>query len=246
MLNFGEILHGQNRRCARTIRYSSYFVNRPENDAEHMFYNSQYCLVIGLYLERLKVEINWKKLLGGAILHDMEEAVTGDINTRTKYGSKKIGEGLKELSKELVGQMFGSLHGGKGEVNKYIEEQLTSLWSEAKNPYTIEGRVVKLADVMCVISYVAEEIATGNVYMKRLLVETANRLEAMRERQKLEMRLGDPADSTMDQVFSGLIAHVRRLVAEDGAGTLGQYLAELLFKSEEDSRARMVREAGAS
>lgn len=238
MLNFAEILHGQNRRCARTIRYSSYFVNRPENNAEHMFYNAQYCLAIGLYLEKAGSKIDWKRLLGGAILHDMEEAVTGDINTRTKYGSSKVREGLNELADELVGQMFGAVDSGNAlEGDLYIKQQLTRLWSEAKSPDTIEGRVCKLADVMCVISYVAEEVATGNVYMKRLLVETANRLEVMRS------RYSDPA---FTRIFDGLSVHVQRLVLEDDKGELGEYLATLLFKSEEDSRAKMVKEAGAS
>lgn len=236
MLNFAELLHGQNRRCARTIRYSSYFVNRPENNAEHMFYNAQYCLVIGLYMERLGAKIDWKNLLGGAILHDMEEAVTGDVNTRTKYGSSKIREGLKELSHELVSQMFSIMH-VKGEVNDHIQAELTRLWADAKAPGTVEGKIVKLADIMCVISYVAEEVATGNVYMKRLLVETANRLEVMRE------RYNDPA---FIRIFAGLSNHVRQLVAEDDLGRLGDFLATLLFKSEEDSRAKMVKEAGAS
>lgn len=235
MLNFAEVLHGQNRRCARTIRYSSYFVHRPESDAEHQFYNGIYSLVIGEYLEQQGVQINWKRLLGGAILHDMEEATTGDITTRVKHGSTKIREGLDELSEELVKQMFANLD--KDAASK-VGEALYLLWRHAKDPATVEGRIVKLADVMCVVAYVAEEVVSGNVYMSRLLRETEKRLEIMRE------KFGN--ETLLQPVFEEVLGYTTLLVKKLSDGTLGDYLARTLYASEEDSRARMVRSAGAS
>lgn len=236
MINFEELLHGQVRRMPRTIRYSSYFVQRGENTAEHSWYVAYFSLIIGRHLQDTAVQVDMGKLLTSAVLHDIEETVTGDITTRVKYGSRKVRDGVEEFAKELVPSLFASTLPDYPSI-----KDLVVRWEHAKDKETVEGQIVRLADVLSVVSYITDEIAGGNQFVARILRETFLRVKMMRD--GFEKSNHDWAFALVD-IYDGLLSHIDGLVTKLEAGTIGKYVADLVHKAEEDSRAKMVRTVG--
>lgn len=162
MINLLELLGGDTRQMSSVIRYSSIPHGRGENVAEHSYYVIFYCLLIAKDMENDDYKIDYYKLLTSAIIHDLDEAITGDIIRPVKYSSKELKEQL-----EVVAEVY-CRHTLKKLDSSGIEE-LYDYWAKAKCPSTIEGQILQLCDMLSVVAYCVERIKSGNSYMQTIL-----------------------------------------------------------------------------
>lgn len=152
-----ELLKGESRRLARVFRFSSSPCLRTENVAEHTFFVIHMCLMIyedlcerypdSKVLERLDLGI----LLSKATMHDMDEALTGDLPRPFKYFDPDTKEMINKVSERVFLDYA---------TKARLPLRTIDHWKDAKiGP---EGLIVKAVDLMQVVSYVHEEVHMGN------------------------------------------------------------------------------------
>jgi 5'-deoxynucleotidase YfbR-like HD superfamily hydrolase len=174
-MNLRELLMGESRRLSHVKRYSSIPVNRGETVAEHSFYVTYYSLLVaGDLLATLNclnsvkestlthgygLSLDWQKLLGSAMLHDISECMTGDIVRQVKHDNEGLHQDFLKLERKVV--HF---------IENKVEVKFFDLWRVAKDD-SLEGRIVAIGDALSVVSYAIEEYLTGNAYLLRVLEE---------------------------------------------------------------------------
>lgn len=159
-----QLLLGVSSRLSHVFRYSSLPVNRPENVAEHSFYVSLYSLALAKQLEEIGVEVNKAKLLESAILHDLDEAMSGDFLRAVKYGIPGLKEALDDASNSFFLTICDSL--GISSVNP----------KEFKSD-DHEGHILAYVDLLCVVQYAVKELISGNRHMYSILDEVGEYLD---------------------------------------------------------------------
>jgi 5'-deoxynucleotidase len=144
MLNIKEALFGRLRGMHHVNRYSSVPLIHPENVAEHSWQVAMLSYLIGLDLRRRGITIAMEQLLRQAIVHDVEEgAGTGDIIRSFKYRSTEISNAIASGGRLLMGDLMNEL--GQESLEVYSD------WNQAKSGL-LEGHIVALADMLCVVS----------------------------------------------------------------------------------------------
>lgn len=133
-------------------RYSRDRLICPENDLEHTGFVALISYFLALEVRKLGVEINLEKLLVGAIVHDIDEALTGDVPRPTKHNNNSLLEEIKRLEFNSVKTIFEYLD-QENSQNNIVKD-----WEDAKKDGTIEGDIVKLADTLSVVYKVWVEV----------------------------------------------------------------------------------------
>lgn len=173
MLNFTNLLEGSINRMSHVFRFSSIPVNRRENVAEHSWYVSMYAFFIAKdYEERWNGEdpiprVDYGKLLSRALLHDLDESHTGDFLRIVKYGHPDLKRALDEVSVSMINKM-----------QEELGVEFTEPWAQAKAD-DLEGEIIEIADLLRVVSYVVEEISSGNKHIIHILNEALGYFEAI-------------------------------------------------------------------
>lgn len=162
MLNLAELLAGDTRQMSSVIRYSSIPHGRGENVAEHSYYVVFYALLIAKDMEKEGYKIDYYKLLVSAIIHDLDEAITGDIIRPVKYSSEQLRDMLGEVANIYCRHTLRKL-------DLEEAEKLYDLWERARDPKTVEGQILQVCDMLSVISYCIERIRAGNSFMQTIL-----------------------------------------------------------------------------
>lgn len=138
-----------------------------ENVAEHSYYVAFLAMLMGDHLKKEGVDLDMLRLLQMALLHDIEEAISGDILAPMKRGKFK-----EALDKDNI-KNIALLTAGLADGEKY-----SSLWREVADEATLEARVIKLVDKMSCFIYCIREVHLGNGYFKAVLeYETKNILK---------------------------------------------------------------------
>jgi 5'-deoxynucleotidase YfbR-like HD superfamily hydrolase len=115
-----------------------------------------------------KAQIDFAKLLGNALVHDIEENGTGDLLRSTKHYNHEITSAMKKVEDEVAKGISQDITGGPLLYNR---------WKTAKDPKTLEGQIVALADILTVVAYTLEELSMGNQSMRSVLNEVYNTLQ---------------------------------------------------------------------
>lgn len=155
LLDINEALNGTLRRMHHVRRYSSVPAIHPENVAEHSWQVAMLCYLIGRDLEVRGITVIWGDLLQKAILHDVSETMSGDIIRSYKHGSHEIRKATQDADYENMVKVTEKL-GFEDVAGGMLDQWLTS-----KNSM-LEGQIVALADLLCVVSYCAAEKRLGN------------------------------------------------------------------------------------
>lgn len=162
MFNIDAALTGTLTRMHRVQRYSSIPVLRPENVAEHSWQIAMICYLIATDLDHDPATmapgrnpINMGKLLTRAITHDVSEALSGDIIRSYKHSSTKMRDACHDADLINMAKL-------RDEIGEMTGQALLTDWSNAKAS-DLEGDIVMLADLLCVVSYCIDERALGNV-----------------------------------------------------------------------------------
>ena len=151
ILNLFNLVHGQINRLRYVYRFSGTNVLHRENVAEHSFYTAFYSLVIGT--NYVSHHVNLGKLVQKALLHDVEEQFTGDIIRPIKYLTPNVTQEIESAAGQMVFNLFELIC----PVPRYCFE----LWRDAKDK-TMEGKIVRFADFISVLSSLNQEIESGN------------------------------------------------------------------------------------
>lgn len=134
-------------------RYSK---NRPikeENNLEHTGWVSLWSYLIAIDIQRkFKVELDFSKILCGAVSHDIDKTLTGDILRPTKYFDEVVKNYIKNIERTSVVKLMYEL--GHDLNSKNILED----WKTAKGNETVEQYIVKIADIMSVVYKVWHEL----------------------------------------------------------------------------------------
>lgn len=131
---------------SKVRRWSQIHCAREESSLEHTAATALIALKIG---SDCPFHVNVSELLTRALLHDIEEVITGDIMTPIKYHPALVAA-VKELEKEAALEAAGVF--GPWAIH---------YWENAKDD-TIEGQIVKIADKASVVYKYRQELELGN------------------------------------------------------------------------------------
>lgn len=114
---------------------------RVESVAEHSYGSIVTSIIIAQNLKSSSIPINIEKVVLMATIHDLPEAITGDIARTAEFLENKESVRAKELAeKKAVESIFEPL-------GTHFEE-LRYVWEEFNLGKSIESRVVKGADII--------------------------------------------------------------------------------------------------
>lgn len=172
------VINGCHSNLAHIYRYSGTMLVRRENLAEHSYY-------VALIADMLATDISAKfpetaldreKILRYALLHDFEEAVTGDIVTTPKYASKAFRKALEEVGNKILTKTVEKEFAEHPEI---AERLLGSRSEYEEGKYEVpECRVVKFADMLQALSYSVSEFRCGNSVFESVCVRIAKDMGA--------------------------------------------------------------------
>lgn len=161
-MNLRELLNGDSTRLRYVYRYSTCRSNKTETVAEHSYYTVLYTLLIGTWLRAQGVSFNLELALSRAIVHDLEEARTGDMPRFFKHAEEETRVRLDDLGFKAFGVVVGAVF-DEPRGAAPIKTGLKALWKFAKDTDSVEGCLVAFADFLSVLSYLEEEAASGNL-----------------------------------------------------------------------------------
>jgi putative hydrolases of HD superfamily len=115
--------------------------------------------------EELPFKIQVSKVLKMALIHDISEIRTGDI-------THPIKQKYKQLNEILEAEEISTL-------KKLLGDEYALLIIEYNDCKTVDSLIVNIADVMSCKIYAQQEIKLGNANMKRVLLESNNRLKKL-------------------------------------------------------------------
>ena len=164
--------HFLNRDLAHVIRFNNRPQHFPESVAEHSFYVAYFVLILCNLLEKKKIKVDTKKALSIALIHDAEEAFSGDILNPFKHFNEKVYQAIRDVNRQMVGEMFTDLPTD-------LKRELVSLWNTENKSKSIEAQVVKVADKLQLLSKCFEEIQAGNNYFEEIYKDQLSSLKKL-------------------------------------------------------------------
>lgn len=161
-LDMRELLNGDVVRLRYVFRYSTSRVSHPESVAEHMYFVGFYALAISDWVQsHTSLEVNTGELLRRALIHDLEEARSGDFPRPFKHSDKKLKRMLDEASEHALEQLIWRLMPAHTGEDKFSNEEWMHTWRTSKdNSY--EGRILEFCDFLSVLSFFIEEGAASS------------------------------------------------------------------------------------
>jgi 5'-deoxynucleotidase YfbR-like HD superfamily hydrolase len=167
-MNLKALLTGDAVRLRYVQRWGTIRVLKPDSTAEHSFYVALYALVVGEWVctrmtpetpdKPLVLRPNMGELLGRAVLHDLEEARTGDFPRSFKHGNPILKDCLRTAATDAISEVLRPL----GE--HALRDRLWGLWNAEKGQDT-EGRILDFADFLAVLSFLLQERTTWNTHL---------------------------------------------------------------------------------
>ena len=146
------------------IRYNNLPRIQDESVAEHSFF-------VSLIVARLHTQykFNLEKALLTAIVHDISEIWISDIPRNITIEFPKLKNLISDIEDNVV-------------IEKFPE--YFTLITEFNNASTVEGIIVKYADVLSILQYAKNEVLLGSNYYMPTVIK-----EAEKEIKKYEKKL---------------------------------------------------------
>ncbi len=155
-LNIEQMLFGDTNRIRHVIRFGTCHRVRDENVAEHSYFTAFYAMIIGRALDIS--DGHMAELLQRALIHDIEEAESGDFSRPFKYSTRELKAALDVAAEESMVKILSPMV----EVNEVID--LTKMWKRSKKDMV--GAILDFSDFLSVLSYVVGEIRASNYTLK--------------------------------------------------------------------------------
>lgn len=165
MLNLREMLVGDAIRLRYVQRFSTCHVVHRESVAEHSYYVALYAMFLADNVKMWSAEnkfqkVNYERLYKMTLLHDLDEARTGDFYRPFKYSNPELKTALKAAAAQSLEEVLTPITDNAQSVLTYVH-----FWKQSKND-TLEGKIVAFADYLSVLSYMMAEIQVANITMR--------------------------------------------------------------------------------
>lgn len=157
-------------KLANVRRWSHAYCHKEESVLEHTAVVAIIALGIGA-----EVGADIGPLLERALLHDMEEVITGDIPNPTKYHNPKITEQIKNFEEVAALEV----------ATEFFDTWAYGCWASSKDK-SLEGEIIKIADVAAVVYKIRQETALGNQSFKAFEENVWNALLQIKQNLKNE------------------------------------------------------------
>lgn len=205
-LNIRYMLEGTPVRMRYTMRWATSRVSFPENVAEHSWFVCFYAMMIARWYVRVAIgneafQNNFLgKVLQRAVLHDIEEARSGDIHRPFKHSTPELKKAMFNAAKEAAVQTLVPLTNGGSQSNELLD-----IWENAKDD-SYAGRIVRFADLLAVLAFIKQEGKDG---LKHLYLDTL--LPHFKEMEMAEFEFIRPlvtqAKIFMEETLNGKDVH---------------------------------------
>jgi putative hydrolase of HD superfamily len=141
-------------------RFSVYKCHFREDVAQHSFLTAVYAMILADIEQRRGTKVNVEKLLRMALLHDAEEATTGDIHHPFKHQDPAFTESIDTRAMEWFNNL---MHG----LPDPLAHDYVRLRKETSHANTTEALLVKAADKLEALLWAYEEYLLGNEHVRR-------------------------------------------------------------------------------
>jgi putative hydrolase of HD superfamily len=148
-------------RLSSITRYSTRKFIIHQTVMEHIGDVAFISMMLSEYLNNHGVPNESGRVLKLALIHDVPEAISGDLPHDSKYDYGEVSKGLRkqliELEKVTMDFSLSKLN------DKKMSKVVYALFEEYTARNTIESKIVKLADLYDVILYTKQEMNMGNM-----------------------------------------------------------------------------------
>ena len=154
-------------RCNQSAKIKFYSV------AEHCYFSILFGMVLCDVINRQshpKDRLNVEEVLRRLIIHDAEEAITGDILYTLHNEHPEFKEVLDKVRKDVVERQTFE------EMQTDLKHFYIRLWQSAKDD-TLEGSFVKVIDKFELLMFAVQEIEMGNSTFRHIFIEALNVLK---------------------------------------------------------------------
>ena len=146
------------RSAAHIKRYHTTPMFAQESVAEHSHFVAMITRIICHVLEQVGHPVDTLRAVDLALIHDYEEAISGDIISTFKHSDPELTGLLERLTDRAIDRVFDPL---PPELGGYFIE----LW-RGHNSGSLEGQVVSVADKLAGLSFAHEQLQMGNQFME--------------------------------------------------------------------------------
>lgn len=171
--NFKNFLK-EERKLDKVVRFSANIRIKDESVSEHSFHVALYAMILADLEEKIfKNEVNKEKILKTALLHDLEECLTGDIIYGFKHTQKSLTKEIKKISQKFFEDLIEKLP-------REVSKEYINFWQKAKDETMIEGKIIEAADKLEGLIYALNELSLGNKEFKEAIKTYKKRLREIR------------------------------------------------------------------
>ena len=176
-LDVYQMLCGDPVRIRYVKRFSTCRVLNPESVAEHSYFTALYALLVAEWCKAEGVDdVDVERLLIRALLHDMEEARTGDMPRFFKHQDEAARAEIERVAHGSFREVFSKTIEGD------VLDRFTQTWCQAKDD-SLEGRILSFADFLSVLAYVTEEMRSNNLTMREHLISMKEYADGFKRKQ---------------------------------------------------------------
>ncbi|MCX6789811.1 MAG: HD domain-containing protein [Candidatus Gribaldobacteria bacterium] len=129
-----------------TLRYNFTKSGRKESSADHSWRLS---LMLFVLIKELNIEVDTEKSIKMALVHDLAEAITGDIDAVSMAEGKASKQDKQRLELEAMAKI-------KATLPQEIGQEIYSLWKEYDDASTKEAKCVKAVDKLETLTQLVE------------------------------------------------------------------------------------------
>lgn len=144
-------------------RFSVYKCHFREDVAQHSYYTALYAMILADLERRQGGVVDCERLLRMALLHDAEEATTGDIHHKFKHEDRAFAETLDSRGLEWFGKLLGGLP--QSLVGEYV-----GVRKAVRETGSVEATILKASDKIEALLWAYEEYLLGNVQVRNALI----------------------------------------------------------------------------
>ena len=141
-------------------RFSVYKCHIREDVAQHSYFTALYAMILADLEIRRGTKVNIENLLRMALLHDAEEASTGDIHHPFKHQDKAFAENIDARAMEWFEKLMGGLP-------EELAHEYVKLRRATSDMTKTESNIVKAADKIEALLWACEEYSLGNEQVRR-------------------------------------------------------------------------------
>lgn len=150
-------------RALMTVgRFSVYKCHFREDVAQHSYFTTLYAMVLADLERRLGTKVDVERLMRMAVLHDAEEARTGDVHHPFKHQDAAFAEAMDTRGFQWFRRLMVGLP-------QDLAEEYVGL-RKAERDTSTEANILKAADKIEALLWAYEEYLLGNVHVRKALI----------------------------------------------------------------------------